>query len=98
MNQNDREVFAEMLGLVAEHTGKTLSPALIGLYFDSLSHLPIEAVRNAFAKHLRNTDTGQFMPKIADVIRACEGRSEDVAYRALVELQEAIRSPGTYAS
>ena len=87
-----------MLGLVAEQYGKSPSPDLVCLYFDSLKHLPIETVREAFAKHLRNTDTGQFMPKIADVVRACDGRSEDIAYAALIELQEAIRSPGTYVS
>lgn len=98
MTPEDAEKFSEMLKLVAEQYGKPMSPDLIVLYFDGLSHLPIDVVREAFAKHLRNTETGQFMPKIADIIRACDGRIEDQAYAALVELQDAMQRHGTYAS
>lgn len=98
MKPNDLEPFSAMLTLVAEQYGKSVSPDLIGLYFDGLSHLPIESVRAAFNKHLRNTDNGQFMPKVADIIRACEGRTEDAAYAALVELQGAFSSVGAWGS
>ncbi len=87
-----------MMRLVSEQYGKPMSPELIRLYFDALSHLSIEAVSAALNKHVRNTDTGQFMPKIADIIRACEGRSEDVAYAALIEMQNAMQRHGTYVS
>lgn len=98
MTPADAVNFSRMLTLVAEQYGKAMSPDLIQLYFDGLSHLPIEAVRAAFQKHIRNTDTGQWMPKIADVIRACEGKSEDAAYLALVELQGAFSSVGAWRS
>ncbi len=98
MVKADFENFARMLALTGEQYGKTLSPDLIEFYFEGLSHLPIETVRAALNKHIRNTDTGQFMPKIADVIRACEGRTEDVAYGALVELQRAFSSVGAWRS
>lgn len=98
MLPTDFESFRKMIALTAEQYGKSMSPDLIRFYFDGLAHLPLDTVRAALNKHVLNTDTGQFMPKIADIIRACDGRSEDVAYAALVELQEAIRSPGTYVS
>lgn len=98
MQAADFEPFRKMMALVAEQYGKPMSPDLIRLYFDGLSHLPLETVRTAFQKHLRDTETGQWMPKIADVIRACEGKSEDAAYIALVELQGAFSSVGAWRS
>lgn len=97
MEQADRAAFSRMLSLVGEQYGKPLSPDLIQLYFDGLAHLPMDSVRVALNKHLRNTDIGQFMPKIADIIRACDGRSEDAAYLALVELQNAFASVGAWS-
>ena len=98
MTPADAQSFSRMMVLVAEQYGKAMSPDLIAFYFDGLAHLPIETVRAALNKHVRNTDTGQFMPKVADVIRACEGKSEDVAYAALVELQGAFSSVGAWGS
>lgn len=98
MTAADFEPFRKMMALVAEQYGKSMSPDLIRLYFDGLSHLPLDTVRGALNKHIRNTDTGQFMPKVSDVIRSCEGRSEDVAYAALVEVQGAFSSVGAWGS
>jgi hypothetical protein len=98
MTNDDRPAFSAMLALCAEQYGKPMSPELIGLYFDGLAHLPLDTVRAALSKHLRDTDVGHFMPKIADVIRACDGRSEDAAYAALLELQDAFGSVGAWSS
>ena len=98
MAPSDLEPFSKMMVLMAEQYGKPMSPELIRFYFDGLAHLPIETVRAALNKHVRNTDTGQFMPKIADVIRACDGRTEDAAYAALVEVQRAFSAVGAWGS
>lgn len=98
MQANDFEPFRKMMALTAEQYGKPMSPDLIRFYFDGLSHLPIETVRSALAKHIRNTDTGQFMPKVADILRACDGRTEDAAYAALVLVQGAFSSVGAWQS
>ena len=87
MKPNDLEPFGAMLALVAEQYGKAMSPELTRFYFDGLAHLPLEAVRIALNLHTRNTDIGQFMPKIADAIRAVEGTTEDAAYIALGQIQ-----------
>lgn len=95
MNHNDRAAFAAMLTLIAEQYGKPMSPDLIGLYFVGLSKMPIEAVRSALTAHVRNTEIGQFMPKIADIIRAIEGTSEEAAYRALALVNAHFRGGAT---
>jgi hypothetical protein len=98
MQDDDFSTFRKMISLTAEQYGKQLSPELIRFYFDGLSHLPVDSVREALNKHIRNTESGQFMPKIADLIRALDGRSQDAAYAALVELQEAFGSVGAWKS
>lgn len=98
MQKNELEPFAAMLRLVAEQYGKTLSPELVRLYFDGLSHLPLEAVRAAMNAHLRNPDSGQFMPKIADLIRALGGSTLDAAQLAWTRVMDAVALVGTYES
>jgi hypothetical protein len=83
MKNDDRAAFAEMLQLVAEQYGKPMSPDLIGLYFNGLRHLSLEEVKAALDSHVKNTEIGQFMPKIADLIRAVEGTTEQAAYAQL---------------
>lgn len=97
MNSADFDTFSEMISLTGEQYGKAMSPALVRFYFDGLSHMPIEAVSGALNRHIRNTDTGQYMPKIADIIRACEGGGDAVALQALNTLNGAF-SVGAYES
>lgn len=93
MDRADFEPFRKMMTLVAEQYAKPMSPDLIRLYFDGLAHLPLDAIRTGLNKHLRNTDTGQFMPKIADVIRACSKDSKEE--RALIAWEK-VRSKAPY--
>lgn len=86
MNQSDRAAFQSMLTLTAEQYGKPMSTDLIGLYFEGLRHLSLEDIRAALTSHVRNTEIGQFMPKISDIIRAARGTSEGAAYRAFAQI------------
>lgn len=83
MTNDDRAAFGAMLTLCAEQYGKPMSPELIAFYFDGLAHMPLAAVRAALNAHVRNTEIGQFMPKIADLVRAIEGTTEQDAYSML---------------
>ena len=76
MKPTDFNAFSETISLVAEQYGKPMSPNLLQLYFDSLADQPLEDVRRALAAHVRDTAAGQFMPKIADVLRICENFGE----------------------
>ena len=98
MEKADFAPFRMMLTLTAEQYGKAMSPDLIRFYFDALAHIDLAAIREALNRHVRNTDTGQFMPKVADIIRALTGTTQDAAYGALVELQAAFGAVGAYES
>ncbi len=86
MEKNDFAPFSQMMALTAEQYGRPMSPELIRFYFDGLAHIPVDAVRAALNAHVRNTEVGQFMPKIADLIRTIEGTGEDAAYTALAQV------------
>lgn len=98
MQRADFEAFRKMMVLVAEQYGKPMSADLVRFYFDGLAHLPIESLREALSLHVRNPDIGQFMPKVADIIRAIEGTNADAALQAWAKVSEAVQRVGSYAT
>ncbi len=98
MTQNDFEKFAEMLSAVAGLYSKEISEMTISIYFNAMKEYDFSAVRQAFDRYVKNTDTGQFMPKPADLIRMMTGTSLDSAMEAWAKVDKAVRQVGTYAS
>lgn len=96
MQKNELEDFIGIIQAIAEQYGKKLSDTAVMLYWQALQDYDLLAVRNALGRHLRNTDTGQFMPKIADIIRMMEGSSQDAAFSAWSKVDKAVRSIGPY--
>lgn len=90
MVKSDFAPFSRMMALTAEQYGKPMSPELIRFYFDGLSDLTLEQVRAALNAHVRNTEVGQFMPKIADLVRFVHGTAEDAAYAALARVNRSF--------
>ena len=98
MQQHEFDAFSEMLQAVAEYCGKPLSPGVIAIYWQGLKDLDLPAVRHALNAHVQNPDTGQFMPKIADVRRMLGGTTQDSALRAWAKVDKGVRHVGPYAS
>lgn len=98
MQQDDFDAFSAMLTVVADYCGKPLSPGVIRLYWQGLQDLDISALRLALNAHVQNPDTGQFMPKIADIRRMLGGTTRDAALMAWVKVQEAVARAGSYRS
>lgn len=98
MKAKDRESFAALMAGIGELYGKPLSSQLISIYWDGLSGYEFDEVKVAINLHVRNPDTGQFMPKIADVVKFVEGNTLTQAMRAWQKVNDAMRRVGTYAS
>lgn len=98
MQQRDFDGFVDIIQVVSEQYGKRLSDGVIALYWQGLQDFELDAVREALGRHLRNTDTGQFMPKIADIIRMLQGSTMDAALTAWAKVDQAVRKIGTYES
>jgi len=96
LNQSDYDNFVDVMQLVSEQYGKKPSDGLISLYWQGLKAYEFPSVREAIGKHLANTDTGQFMPKIADIIRMMQGTSLDSALSAWSKVDRAVRDVGPY--
>jgi hypothetical protein len=94
MEKADFAPFSQMLALTAEQYGKAMSPELTRFYFEGLATMSLQEVRAALTAHVRNTDIGQFMPKIADLIRVVEGNSEAAAYAALALVNAGFNGSG----
>lgn len=98
MIQSEFDDFSGILEVIAEQYGKKLSQNVVALYWQALQDYDLAAVRDALGRHLRNTDTGQFMPKVADIIRMMQGSSMDSALSAWAKVDRAVRQVGPYES
>lgn len=98
MKQSEFEEFCKYLDEVSEQYVKTISVGLKMLYWQGLVEFDLVAIHEALGRHLRNPDTGQFMPKIADVVRMLEGTSQDSALIAWAKVDKAVRQVGTCQS
>lgn len=92
----DFKRFLTVLTGVADYYGKELSEGVIQLYWKGLEQYDIDAVEKAFWDHTQNPDNGQFMPKIADLTRAMQGRTQDQAAIAWSKVDKAVRCVGAY--
>lgn len=98
MNKNDVEGFNQVLISAAEVTGKSLSAQSLVLYWDLLSTFELTDIRNAVQAHLKNPETGSFMPKPADIIKFINGSSESRSMQAWTKVDKAIRTVGIHES
>ena len=88
--------FAKTLTAVADYYGKELAESVIDVWWNGLREYDLAAVQKAMWAHVRNPDTGQFMPKIADVAKLTQGRTDDQAAVAWSKVDQAVRRVGTY--
>lgn len=97
MQDIDKTRFATLLTGIADYYGKELSNGVISLYWQGLRQYDLPAVEKALWEHTQNPDNGQFMPKIADVVRCLQGRTQDQAALAWSKVDSAVRRIGTYS-
>lgn len=97
MQSTDRQRFLTVLTGVADYYKQELSPGVIALYWRGLEQFDIPAVEKALWDHTQNPDNGQFMPKIADLMRSMQGRTVDQAAVAWAKVDNAVRRVGNYA-
>jgi hypothetical protein len=98
MTQDDYDEFAGMVSAITELYGKPASEFAIGIWWGALVQYDLAAVRQAFDRHVRNPDSGQFAPKPADLIRMMGGTTQDSALVAWSKVDRALRVVGPYRS
>jgi hypothetical protein len=96
MNNTELKSFATLITGLADYYRVQISDAVIRLYWEGLKGYDYKAIESAAIAHMQNPDTGQFMPKIADIKRMMEGTTQDSALLAWSKVDKAIRQIGTY--
>jgi len=98
MDETDRRRFAACLTAASELYGRSMSVALVDLYWRTLERFEMDAVERAFQQHMLSPDAGQYMPKPADIARMIGGTSLDAAQVAWAAVDRAVRLVGPYPS
>lgn len=96
MQQSDFDQFSQLLTATAEMYSKPMTEVSLMLWWTTLQAYDIAAVREGLMRHMQNPDSGQFMPKPADVIKFIGGTTQDGALVAWAKVDRAVRSIGTY--
>lgn len=95
-NIKKHEQFGQTMLALAEYYNRELSVAVIDLYWQGLKRFDVEAINIAVKRHIGNPDSGQYMPKVADLIRMLEGTTQDSAVRAWSLFEQGLQRVGTY--
>ena len=98
MQLSDIDRFRELIAGVHDFYGKDLSDFAMSVWWEAMKPYDISAVSTAMSRHLANPDSGQFLPKPADVVKMLGGRTQDRALMAWAKVDKAVRSIGPYES
>jgi hypothetical protein len=98
MKKADMNKFAQLISTIAELHDKSISKALVEIYWECLQKFELLDIKHAIKAHAKNPDTGQFMPKPSDVVRYLEGGTNAQALQAWTKVEKAIESIGGYSS
>lgn len=96
MTEKDFDEFENVISGVGDLYGKKMSEWGLSIWWEALKNYDMKAVRDALSKHVRNPDTGQFMPKPADVVKMIGGSTVDSALVAWTKVDKAVRQVGSY--
>lgn len=98
MRSTDRKQFAATLAAVYSLYRSELSEAVLQMWWGALSGYEIEAIASALTAHTSNPDTGQFLPKPADVVKMLGGTTKDAAIVAFAKVVDGVKSAGSWSS
>lgn len=98
MKRKDFPRFGLALSACAELYGKTVSEGAMSLWWQVLERFEVEQVERAFRECIESPDSGQFMPRPADVVRRIEGTSVDRSLIAWGKVLDAVQRVGAYQS
>lgn len=95
---NDKREFWKLLQGVYEFYGKreALTDFAAQVWWNACQSFEFDELSKAFSAHLVNAESGQYLPKPADIVRALQGTTTDRAAMAWGKVIEAASSIGAY--
>lgn len=88
--------YQQRLIATASMYGKSVSEFEMGVWENALKKYDDEQVARALESHITDPDKGQFMPKVADIVRLIDGDTKDRANMAWSKAFNAITTVGQY--
>jgi hypothetical protein len=98
MTNEDFEKFHTLLSDVYAFYRQDISAFAARVWTEAMRPFDFKAVADAINRHLMNPDSGQFMPKPADVVKMLQGSTQDSALVAWTAVDRKVRHVGPYAS
>lgn len=98
MNQQDVAPFSALISDVYAFYRQDSSTFAVKVWWQAMQPFDFLAVAEALNRHCVNPDSGQFMPKPADVVKMLQGSTQDSALAAWAKVDRAIRTVGTHRS
>lgn len=98
MIEADRPSFFAMLADVYAFYRRDFSQFAGSVWWAAMRPYDLAAVTDALGRHCVNPDTGQFLPKPADVVRMLQGGTQDCALVAWAKVDRAVRHVGAWQS
>lgn len=97
MIDSDKKNFFRLIGDVYAFYRQDFSEFAGSVWWEAMRAYDLAAVKAALSRHCINPDSGQFMPRPADVVRMLQGGTQDQAALAWAKVDRAVRSVGSYA-
>jgi hypothetical protein len=92
MDNSDKPAFASLMGDLAQYYRQDpLGRVVLKMYFNALKQFSYEQVEYAAERHMTDTKSGQFFPKIADFVRALTG--EDITADMIIAAARQMQTP-----
>ncbi|MFC4275550.1 DUF6475 domain-containing protein [Achromobacter aloeverae] len=96
MKPTDQPRFSALISDVFAFYRQDASKFAMNVWWQAMQPFDLAAVAEALNRHCVNPDSGQFMPKPADVVKMLRGSSQDSALVAWSKVDKAVRQVGTY--
>lgn len=96
MIESEKRQFGEILRDVMSMYGKDITPGVISIWWQAVKGYELSAISQALSRHASNPDSGQFVPKPADVVKHLSGTNASAALIAWSKAEKAIRRIGPY--
>lgn len=96
LQPSDRPEFLRALKRLYSLYRVELSDDVVDLWWEILVDYDLPAITMGLTRHVRNPDTGQFLPKPAEIIKHIGGTTQDAAQIAWSKVLGAIRKVGSW--
>ncbi|AZG14952.1 DUF6475 domain-containing protein [Cupriavidus pauculus] len=98
MTPQDVAPFSALISDVYAFYRQDSSTFAVKVWWQAMQPFDFTAVADALNRHCVNPDSGQFMPKPADVVKMLQGSTQDSALVAWAKVDRSVRTVGTYRS